>query len=85
MEFQFFSWKGWDKQDLFCFSFYECVLKQAMGDFAEGTEFTCIDVNYETGQMEFFQTENQEYKSVATFDLTLTATLRPVAPTIPTT
>jgi hypothetical protein len=52
MEKEYFTWESWDGDHNFM-QFYGCELLRPMGDFADGSRFEFIIVNYEEGWIEF--------------------------------
>lgn len=70
MENELFSWEGFDVVDTMSLYFYDCVLKVAIGDYAEGTVISGIAISYEEGVMEFYN-NNDGDTVIAKFKLSL--------------
>lgn len=54
MESKLFSWTSWDISNINAFFFYDIELKEKIGDFDIGTKFKSALINYETGELEFY-------------------------------
>lgn len=67
MEKQLFDWKSWDDIDGMTLQFYDCTLKQKIGDFDVGTEIRTIVVDFERGLLDLYDNT----QSLGTFHLLL--------------
>jgi len=52
-----FTWDRCDQGDTMAFIHYDVVLKVPIGDYPVGSKFSDADVNYETGEITFYQYE----------------------------
>ena len=72
LEYQLFSWKGWDQFDTAGFIFTEVVLLKDVGQFKAGDCFHCANLDYEKSKLELIKDEEQ--KEVYVFDLHVSVT-----------
>jgi hypothetical protein len=71
VERQFFDWTEWDDLGDYMLQFYDPVLKVDLGEFKAGQKFNTATVNFQNGEMEFY---NDNDDVIATFQLTFNAT-----------
>ena len=73
MEKKLFSWDSWDQGDTAYFTFYNVVLKVQIGAFAPGTAFDCACLNYENGNLTFYDynTSEESQSEMGSFELEL--------------
>ena len=73
MEKQLFTWTGWDEQDTASFSFYSPTLITRIGEYPVGTTFKSACINYQTGELEFYDSnsDDSDWECIAAFKLQL--------------
>jgi len=72
LEYQLFSWKGWEQFDTVGFIFTEVVLLKDLFPFRAGEKFFCANLDYEKSRLELIKDEEQ--KEIFVFQLNLSAT-----------
>lgn len=69
MEQELFCWKGWDG-DQECMSFYNVELKQAIGEFSAGTQFSGAQISFVPEELNYgilqFYNEGKELEGGVT-------------------
>ncbi len=69
MEKQLFSWEEFEDVNSACFNFYNCILKEDIGEYKEGESFDIINVDFEKGRIELYNNESGDIE--AQFELKL--------------
>ena len=65
-----FNFLGWDQQDVLCFTYYNVTLNKDIGEFKKGTEFQCVDIDYKSGVLQFY--DKGAYNVIGKFELAMT-------------
>ena len=71
LEKQYFTWSGWDQEDLIM-SFYDAVMVVDWAGFKAGDAFSSIVLDYENGEVAFYRDEGpHDVTMVARYKLLL--------------
>lgn len=58
MDQELFESSGWDQADTISFTYYDCVLKQPIGDLPVGKKFDSANLDFERGLLDFYEEDN---------------------------